>query len=47
MIRHLIIHSISTIKKYSLAIMVPFGNNGSSSTHIQHYTSVRRRTDSY
>lgn len=41
MINHLIIHSISTIKKYSLAIIiVPFRNNGPS-THIQHYTSVR------
>lgn len=40
MIKDLIIHSIITIKKYSLAIMVPYRNNGSS-THIQHYTSVR------
>lgn len=40
MIKHLIIHSISTIKNYYVAIMVPFRNNGSF-THIQYYTSVR------
>lgn len=38
--KHLIIHSISTINKYSLTIMVPFRKNGAS-TRIQYYTSVR------